>query len=136
MSIQYTAKLPLEIGYEEKFLSIEDSLENVKQKLKMILLTNPGEKLYNPEFGIGIYRYIFEPNVGKIIINDQNKAISIESFRTSILNNLKKQTLDYSQDILIEDVDIEIDDVVLHLIVKYNYKNYISDVLDITIGIQ
>jgi phage baseplate assembly protein W len=38
-----------------------DSLKtNVKQNLKMLLLTNPGERVFDPNFGVGIRQYLFE----------------------------------------------------------------------------
>jgi len=35
-------------------------LESVKQNLKMLLLTSPGERVMLPDFGVGIRRYLFE----------------------------------------------------------------------------
>ena len=32
----------------------------IKQNLKMLLLTNPGERVFDPNFGVGIRRYLFE----------------------------------------------------------------------------
>ena len=32
------------------------------QNLKMLLLTNPGERIMNPQFGVGIPRFFFEAN--------------------------------------------------------------------------
>ena len=31
-----------------------------KQNLKMLLLTNPGERVFDPNFGVGIRQYLFE----------------------------------------------------------------------------
>jgi len=33
-----------------------------RQNLKMLLLTNPGERIMRPRFGVGIRRYLFQPN--------------------------------------------------------------------------
>mgnify|MGYP005813200785 CR=1 FL=1 len=58
----YSPKLPLQtdgldgIGLNTTFEEV------VKQNLKMILLTNPGEKVMDPEFGVGLYRFLFEYN--------------------------------------------------------------------------
>jgi phage baseplate assembly protein W len=35
-------------------------VEAVKQSLKTILVTNPFEKKFDPNFGVGIYGYLFE----------------------------------------------------------------------------
>ena len=36
--------------------------ELAKQNLKMLVLTNPGERIMYPDFGVGISRYLFENN--------------------------------------------------------------------------
>jgi len=54
-------KLPIDLktgtidSYDENKME-----EMVKQNLKMILLTNPGERIMLPSFGVGLQRYIFE----------------------------------------------------------------------------
>tara|TARA_B100000287_G_scaffold86833_1_gene79438 strand:- start:39602 stop:40000 length:399 start_codon:yes stop_codon:yes gene_type:complete len=37
--------------------------EEVKQNFKNLLLTSPGERMMNPDFGVGLRRYLFEPRV-------------------------------------------------------------------------
>ena len=39
--------------------SLSELKEVVEQNLKMVLLTNPGEKIFNLEFGVGLRRYLF-----------------------------------------------------------------------------
>lgn len=34
--------------------------DNIKQNLKMLILTKPGERVMDPNFGVGIERYLFE----------------------------------------------------------------------------
>lgn len=36
--------------------------ENVRQCLRVLLLTEPGERLMREEFGCGLRRFLFEPN--------------------------------------------------------------------------
>ena len=36
--------------------------ENVRESLRIILLTEPGERLMREEFGCGLRRFLFEPN--------------------------------------------------------------------------
>jgi phage baseplate assembly protein W len=36
--------------------------ENVRESLRLILLTEPGERLMREEFGCGLRRFLFEPN--------------------------------------------------------------------------
>jgi uncharacterized protein len=36
--------------------------ENVRESIRVILLTEPGERLMRPGFGCGLRRFLFEPN--------------------------------------------------------------------------
>ncbi len=36
--------------------------DHIKQQISQILYTEPGERLYHPEFGIGLQALVFEPN--------------------------------------------------------------------------
>jgi hypothetical protein len=36
--------------------------ENVRESIRLILLTEPGERLMREEFGCGLRRFLFEPN--------------------------------------------------------------------------
>ena len=39
-----------------------DYKQVVTQNLKMLILTNPGERMMNPSFGVGLRRFFFENN--------------------------------------------------------------------------
>jgi uncharacterized protein len=57
----FTPKIPLQLSPTDGFYSLTGNLrENVKQSLKMIVLTTPGERIMNPLFGVGIRQYLFE----------------------------------------------------------------------------
>ena len=36
--------------------------DNVRESIRLILLTDPGERLRRPAFGAGLARFLFEPN--------------------------------------------------------------------------
>ena len=52
----------------------------VKADLMHLLLTRKGQRLYNPDFGTDILRYIFEPN----------DALTWESVQDEVKNSVKK----------------------------------------------
>lgn len=47
------------------YTPIRDYRTLVIQNFKMLLLTSPGEKMMNPDFGIGMRNFLFEPNVSQ-----------------------------------------------------------------------
>ena len=60
MASGLTPKLPLIRGDVNDFELITSYLDLVKQNFKNVMLTNPGERVMEPEFGVGIRNYLFE----------------------------------------------------------------------------
>lgn len=52
----------VEIGPSGSFLWSEGPT-NVRESIRLILMTDPGERLMRPAFGVGLRRFLFEPNV-------------------------------------------------------------------------
>lgn len=135
---KFAPKLPLELDDNGNFIKIDNSLENVKQKLKTIILTNPGEKLMDPEFGVGVRRYLFEPDKGIINYNFNDnglQSIRIDNFKEVFTAALNEQIYKYSSDIAIYGVNVEIDEQVMYLSIEYNYKGFMNDTLELTVNI-
>jgi phage baseplate assembly protein W len=76
-----TVKFPLVVGdaggYET--IDIDNVAESVKFNLKNILLTNPGEKISDISFGVGLMGYLFS-----------NNQSSMKPLRANIENQIKK----------------------------------------------
>mgnify|MGYP003138942181 FL=1 len=53
-------KLPLEIDQIDGYALTKNFKQVAAQNLKMLILTNPGERIMIPEFGVGIKTYLFE----------------------------------------------------------------------------
>ena len=53
-------KLPLTIDSVDGYTSIKRLKALIKQNFKMLILTNPGERVMQPEFGVGIKQFLFE----------------------------------------------------------------------------
>lgn len=56
-------RLPLSIAPSLGFALTQTLPENIRQNLKNVFLTNPGERIMDPNFGIGIKKYLFEQNI-------------------------------------------------------------------------
>jgi len=54
-------KLPLLLDSEDGYALNKDYISLIKQNLKMLIFTNPGERVMMPEFGVGLRHYLFEP---------------------------------------------------------------------------
>ena len=53
-------KLPLRKDESDGYQLIKDYREMVTQNMIMLVLTNPGERMMDPNFGVGLRRYLFE----------------------------------------------------------------------------
>ena len=61
--------LPLERGSGGYFQTSETVLEQVKSNFINLILTIPGERLNNPEFGCNIHRLVFDFNNSDFSVN-------------------------------------------------------------------
>ena len=53
-------QLPLITDQEDGFALLKSYEDVVAQNLKMLILTVPGERIMDPDFGVGARRYLFE----------------------------------------------------------------------------
>ena len=64
MASGYGPKLPLMADDEDGAYSLHKKVsDEVQENFKTLLLTNPGERVMDSNFGVGIQRYLFEQNV-------------------------------------------------------------------------
>ena len=57
-------KLPLARDSSDGFGMIKNFKTMIKQNFKMLLLTNPGERVMEPDFGVGRKKFLFENSSG------------------------------------------------------------------------
>ena len=86
-------KLPFAIDERDGHALNKTYPEMVLQNLKMILLTNPSERMMDPNFGVGLRRFLFEPNV--------------KSTYGTIAAKIRKQVAKYMSFVQINDIKFE-----------------------------
>ena len=74
-------------------------IESVRQNLKNLILTSPGEKVMDPEFGVGVQRILFE--------NFSDPAVS------NIKNRITSQVRKYMPFVEVLDIDTSLGDPIL-----------------------
>lgn len=69
-----TFQLPLATNNSDPggFLLIKEYKDLAKQHLKMVILTNPGERVMDPNFGAGVRQFLFEPSTS--VVDGEIKA--------------------------------------------------------------
>ena len=122
------AQLPLTRNNEDGFALIKNYKDLVGQNLKMLVLTAPGERLMDPEFGVGARHYLFENMMPS----------TFESFKSRLMTQQKK----YLPYLTIESVEFatsetnrEFGDNTLGIVIRYfNRSLNIRDALAIPVS--
>jgi len=60
----YAPRLPVQRDPNDGFSLLKTIKQVASQNLKMVLYTEPGERIWDLNFGVGIKKYLFEPNLG------------------------------------------------------------------------
>ncbi len=79
----------------------------IRSDLLHLLLTNKGERLYMPDFGSDLKKYIFEPN----------DSITHEQIKDNLNENIKR----YMPNLIINDISFKNDDIEELIIVELTY---------------
>ena len=120
--VKNTTKREIGIGIQfienGVFTSTYTTTSQTKNQLINYILTNPGERLFDPGFGSGIRSLLFEPNTNLDTISD----------------NLKEGIEAYVQNIIVKDVSAVSDDNnVVYIQISYSINNQ-SDELTLALN--
>jgi hypothetical protein len=73
-----------------------DRRQHVREQIEQILFTNPDERWFRPEFGIGVRALIFEPN------NQSLADITSKRLTAALIDALKGEVVPQSLDVSVE----------------------------------
>ena len=124
----FSPKLPLTLDSDDGYALTKTIKEVAKQNFTMLVLTNPGERIMDPEFGVGILAYLFENNTPGVY--------------SQIDARIREQASKYLPFIIIESIDFKspvtnpgLTDNFLGVSISYNIKRLnIGDVLEIPLN--
>lgn len=123
MTRGYSPKLPLSFSLEGGYTLNKNIPEVAKQNLKNILLTNPGERIWDSNFGVGLKRFLFEQRV--------------EQTFERIKDRIYSQVEEYLPYIEIQKIDIKSDEEnenTIYLTISYYITSIsIGDLIKITV---
>ena len=95
MSSGLSVKLPLTLSSVFGAYNLNTTFEELaKQNLKMLVLTAPGERIMDPNFGVGLKGYLFEMNM--------------PSTYAQISSRIESQVSQYLDYIRIDDIQYQI----------------------------
>ena len=68
------------LGVEGWFKSTETTIEAVKNNIKMLLMTNKGERFMQPNLGLNLRQYMFEQFTDELRITIENEIVDTFKF--------------------------------------------------------
>ena len=124
----YSPKLPLTFDKKDGYEMMNTLGQVVKQNLKMLVLTIPGERIMMPNFGAGLYKFFFEPMIPS----------TFGAVRTSIREQVRTY-MPYvsinSIEFLTSDIDKTLSDTAVRIVLRYSIPTFNSnDVLDFQVN--
>ncbi len=119
----FSVALPLARGTDDGFVMIKNFKKLVRQNLKMLILTNPGERIMEPDFGVGLKQYLFQ-NFHDGVYSEIDSKIREQSAKYLPAVQIIALTVDASQ----------MHNNTLSLALKYSIPNIgATDLLEFTI---
>lgn len=118
----YSTSVPLALDANFGFAQLIDFKSLAKQNLKMLLLTNPGERIMNPDFGVGLKFYLFQLTDGVAIYNQSDSTIYTQNgleIESNIVERINKQVAKYLP--YISSIDVETQIIENSLAIKVGY---------------
>ena len=82
--------------------------EHVREQIEQVLYTDPGERVFRPQFGAGVRGLLFEPNGG--VLKEVARRRLISSLTETLQGEVDPQTLE---------IDVEQSDSKLYLHIRY-----------------
>tara|TARA_Y100001973_G_scaffold106683_1_gene186479 strand:- start:8147 stop:8596 length:450 start_codon:yes stop_codon:yes gene_type:complete len=101
-------QLPVAVSDTDGIATTKTIVETLKQNLKTLILTNPGERVMEPGFGVGLEKFLFERFT--------------ESTYASIQEAIVEQVKIYMPQIAIKNFEVstdQIDNYQLHVLIDY-----------------
>lgn len=83
-------KFPLEIGAVGAVTSARR--QHIREQIEQVLFTNPGERWFRPEFGVGVRALVFEPN-GSVLWEVTKKRL-LASLSEALAGEVDPKTLE------------------------------------------
>tara|TARA_R100001079_G_scaffold109311_1_gene81666 strand:+ start:881 stop:1282 length:402 start_codon:yes stop_codon:yes gene_type:complete len=128
----YSPHLPLTRDKVNGYKLLDDIRDVVKQNFKMLILTNPGERIMIPDFGVGIYKFLFEP-YGPDLNQRITEAIKEQSKRFMPFLNIRSIQFGNTPESV---GSAQVEPNSLNIVIEYHVPNLnFSDVLNISANV-
>ncbi len=125
--IGYSPRFPLQIDDYVGAYSLTQTLKDVvKQNFINLMLTAPGERIMDLQFGVGLRHYLFEPNTST---TKQTIASKIETQTKKYMPFIRLNTIRFNN----SNIEAGYDDQILDISVDYSVDS-IEGILNMSVS--
>lgn len=110
------------------FKSTKTTFDAVKNNIKLLLLTEKGQRIMQPSLGLNLKKYLFEPITQDIVSNIENEIYNSFSFWLPYVNIMELK-IDFN-----EDYDIGRNQINISLTFNIKQNQNYFDTINIKIG--
>ena len=124
MATGFGPSLPLTRSDEDGHYSLHKTVAaEIKEDFKTLLKTNPGERVMDANFGIGIRRFLFEPNLEQTWANIDSRIRSqVKTYIPAIrINSIKFISSDNFEGVHDNNLGIRIDFTIVPLKIRNTF---------------
>ena len=128
-TVQYIGfRLPFSFGSPDESLN-DDTIDNIKDNLKGLLLTEPGDRLFHPMLGVNFRKFLFE-----------QMPSDIEKFQIEVQEDIEAQIRRWMPFLVVKAVRVipQPDNNTIRVEVDFNFaknsKLYSSVSVDVSVG--
>ena len=123
-------KLPLSIDQVDGYATTKNFQQVARQNLKMIILTNPGERVMILAFGVGLRTYIFETASNSLFETIRQKIRQQVSLYAPYISIRSIEFSQESSNFNFAELDPSSESNFVGLVINYSIPNaFISDTL-------
>ena len=119
--------LPVSIspGTDGFFTTTKTTIDSIKADIKMLLMTERGERVFQPALGMNIRKYLFEQITEDVVINIENDII--DTFQ---------RCLPFVQIVGIDVNDNQPNPNMLHINLRFKIKNASADISSVGVVLE
>tara|TARA_E500000331_G_scaffold350481_1_gene395435 strand:+ start:1960 stop:2352 length:393 start_codon:yes stop_codon:yes gene_type:complete len=127
----YDAALPLVKDPTAGWADLVSAKKAVQQEFKILLLTTPGERVMDPEFGVGLKTYLFE-NLDRSTLGSIEAKIRKQTSRYLPYIEIRELTFSSALDSNSSAMITDLDENTISIKIAYSYGRGFFDEITVT----
>ncbi len=109
---------------EEQGATTSDRCQHIREQIEQVLYTNPRERWYHPEFGIGVRALVFEPN--NLALVEVTRKRLLASLADALAGEVEQRSLQ----VTVENVEEKLEILISYTLAALNHREEMKFTLE------